>query len=607
MRRSLAAVLFVLGSLVAVDVGPAMAATATTTTLAITPPSPALVGQQVTYTVNVTSATGAIPPGTVYVTGGSCAGQPLHIGPLDANGRAVFTAPISGPFTYNFLACYLPSNANFDPSQSVPQQYNVIQNATTTTLQISPPSPAFIGQQLTFTVTVTSASGATPVGTVYVTGANCSNPPVHVGPLDASGKAVFTAPASGPFTYNYVACYLPGTDRFAPSQSVPQQYNVIANATTTTLQISPPSPAIVGQQLTFTVTVTSASGAIPAGVVYITGDCSAVTNPVPLDASGKAVVTAPAVGPFTYSYRACYLPATDRFAPSSSQPQQYVVANKATPTISTQASPGGMVGTPVRDVATLSAGLSPTGTVTFRLFSDSACGAQVFTSTNAVAATTATSGWFTPAAPGTYYWTAAYSGDARNNAATSACNAPNESVVVSPFAPPAFTRTFTGDVVGPLTVNAGESVLITGARVVGPVTVNAGGSLSVVNSQITRGIVANNPRFLSLCGAQVSGPAPAQALGVSNATVPVRIGDPAAGCAGNRFAGQVVLNANLAVTFGANIVSHNVTVNNGGPGATVLKANTVFGTLACAGNSPAPVNAGQANTAAAKTGQCAAI
>lgn len=602
------AVMLVLGSLIAVDVGAAVAATATTTTLTISPASPVVIGQQVTFTVRVT-ATGATPTGPVYIAAGNCGGPIVHSGNLDANGRAVFTSTPSGPFTYTYVACYNPAGGTFERSQSAPQQYSVIQNATTTSLAISPPPPAYIGQQLTFAVTVTSATGAIPTGTVYVTAGDCSVGPLHSGPLDANGRAVFTAPASGPFTYNYLACYVPASDRFARSQSVPQRYDVIRNATTTTLHISPPSPAIVGQQLTFTVTVTSASGATPSGSVYVTGgDCSVAPLYIgPLDANGNAVFTAPASGPFTYNYVACYLPANDRFAPSSSPPQQYVVMNKATPTISTQASPGGMVGTPVRDVATLSAGRNPTGTVTFRLFSDSACGAQVFTSTNALSGSTATSGWFTPAAPGTYYWTAAYSGDAANNAVTSPCNAPNESVVISSFAPPPFTRTVTGDFVGPLTVNAGESVLINGARVVGPVAVNPGGSLSVVDSQISRGIVADSPRFFSLCGVWVSGPAPAQALGVGNATVPIRIGDPAAGCAGNRFAGQVVLNANLGVTFGANTVSHNLTVDNGGPGSTVVKANTVYGTLACAGNNPAPVNAGQPNTAAAKTGQCAAI
>jgi hypothetical protein len=279
----------------------------------------------------------------------------------------------------------------------------------------------------------------------------------------------------------------------------------------------------------------------------------------------------------------------------------------ASPTITTQSSAGGPVGTPVRDVATLAGGANPTGTVTFRLFSDANCTTEVFTSTNNLAALTATSGDFAPAAAGTYRWTAVYNGDANNNSATSPCNAPNESVVITPFQAPAFTGTLTGDVLGPVTVNAGESVLITSARATGPVTVNPGGALTVVNSQITRGVSANAPAFFSMCGAQVSGPAPATALSVTGATVPIRVGDPATGCAGNRFAGHVVLTGNLAVTFGANTVSHNATIDNNGPGSTVVKANTLFGTLGCAGNNPAPTNAGQVNTAATKTGQCAGL
>jgi hypothetical protein len=49
-------------------------------------------------------------------------------------------------------------------------------------------------------------------------------------------------------------------------------------------------------------------------------------------------------------------------------------------------------------------------------------------------------------------------------------------VVITVFQAPPYTRTITGDLFGPVTVNAGESVLITGARVVGPVTVNPGGA-----------------------------------------------------------------------------------------------------------------------------------
>lgn len=331
------------------------------------------------------------------------------------------------------------------------------------------------------------------------------------------------------------------------------------------------------------------------------------TNQVTDGTATSSDFVPPAAG--TYYWTAAYSGDTVNQPVSSpcNAPNESVTVTKASPTIATQASPGNLAGAPVRDVATISGGMSPTGTVTFRLYSDAGCTSEVFMSTNTLSGTTATSDWFTPAAPGMYRWTAHYSGDGLNNAATSGCNAPNESVTISAFQAPSPTQTITGDFVGPVTVNAGQSVTISNARVVGPVTVNPGGSLTVVNSQVSRGITANAPAFLSVCGTQVSGPSPGVALSVTNAPVPIRVGDPATGCAGNRFAGQVVLTANLAVTFGANTVSHSATIDNNGPGNTVVKANTVFGTVGCAGNNPPPTNAGQPNTAGAKTGQCAGL
>jgi hypothetical protein len=183
-------------------------------------------------------------------------------------------------------------------------------------------------------------------------------------------------------------------------------------------------------------------------------------------------------------------------------------------------------------------------------------------------------------------------------------------VAVSPFTPPPATQTLTGDVTGPVSVGAGASVAVTDARVVGPITVSAGGSLTLVNSRVTGGIEATSPSFFSLCGSQVAAPTGSTGKGVvvKSATVPIRVGDPAAGCAGNKVAGDVVLTGNSAgLTLGANAVSRNVTVNDNTTGAVVVKANTIYGALACSGNNPAPTNAGQPNTAPTKTGQCAGL
>jgi hypothetical protein len=103
-----------------------------------------------------------------------------------------------------------------------------------------------------------------------------------------------------------------------------------------------------------------------------------------------------------------------------------LVIGRRSPDILASASPGGPVGTPVRSTASLIGALLPTGTMTFRLFSDASCTTQVFTSQNVVDVTgAATSSDFVPTLPGTYRWTATYSGDANNNPVTSPCSASN--------------------------------------------------------------------------------------------------------------------------------------------------------------------------------------
>jgi hypothetical protein len=107
------------------------------------------------------------------------------------------------------------------------------------------------------------------------------------------------------------------------------------------------------------------------------------------------------------------------------------------PSIVTTASQPVTVGGGISDSAALSGGiLTPTGMITFSAYGpdNATCsGNPAFTSTVAVSGNgTYPSGSFNPTAAGTYRFVATYSGDANNNSASDACNAANESVVVSP-------------------------------------------------------------------------------------------------------------------------------------------------------------------------------
>src|ERR1700676_2133752 len=112
-----------------------------------------------------------------------------------------------------------------------------------------------------------------------------------------------------------------------------------------------------------------------------------------------------------------------------------VVVPQVTTTLTTNASANVTLGAAISDSATLSGGVNPTGTITFTLFgpNNATCtGAPIFTATIPVAGNgTYGSGNFTPVAAGTYRWIANYSGDANNTATANACNAANESVVVT--------------------------------------------------------------------------------------------------------------------------------------------------------------------------------
>jgi hypothetical protein len=448
--------------------------------------------------------------------------------------------------------------------------------ATPATISGSPPAGT-VGVAYSFAYTVTNSTGCTLTGAL----------PAGLSFTQATCSIAGTPTAAGSFPISVVANG-PGGNSEPDASTL-----MVAKASQTiTFTSTPVSPAIGGS---YTVTATGGGSGNPVTFTSATpAICTVSGSTVNFVGVGTCTINANQAGDANYDAAA-------------QTPQTFIVA-KATPTISTMASPGNLVGAPVRDVATLAGGFNPTGNVTFRLFSDNACDTQVFTSTHNLPSPV-TSNWFTPGTAGTYRWTATYNGDANNNVVAGPCNAPDESVTLTPFVGPTYTRIIQGDLVGPVTVTAGESVLIdANARVVGPVTVQPGGALTVLNGKIARGVTADNPSFLSICGSDVAPPSTgAQALGVSNAAVPIRIGDPATDCAANRFAGKVNLTANLATTFGANGVSHAATINNGGPGATVIKANTFFGSLGCTGNNPAPTNAGQPNTAGSKTGQCTAV
>ncbi len=131
----------------------------------------------------------------------------------------------------------------------------------------------------------------------------------------------------------------------------------------------------------------------------------------------------------TWNWTAIYSGDANNFGASSACGPEKVTVAQATVGLTTQPTPGGAAGTVVlNDAATVANGFEPGGAITFNLYSpsESSCsGTPVYSQTVTVSGDGTYMTDNTTAVPssmnGTWNWTASYSGDANNVAASSTC------------------------------------------------------------------------------------------------------------------------------------------------------------------------------------------
>src|SRR5258705_4468561 len=105
-------------------------------------------------------------------------------------------------------------------------------------------------------------------------------------------------------------------------------------------------------------------------------------------------------------------------------------------------------------------------------FNDTAA-TEIYTSSATVAGNgNYNSGSFTPTTVGTYRWIANYSGDVNNNPTANACNASNESVVVSPRSPTVTTQASASIIVGSGSLSDVATLSDATANATGTITFN---------------------------------------------------------------------------------------------------------------------------------------
>jgi hypothetical protein len=192
--------------------------------------------------------------------------------------------------------------------------------ATTTTLASSE-NPSKLGDLVTLTATVAGSSG-TPTGTVTFSDSSATLATVA---LNGAGAATFSTASLAAGVHVLGASYS-GAAGFAPSQSSSLAQQVIAPAATSTALVSSTNPALAGAAVTFTATVSSASGT-PVGTVTFT-DSVTTLGTARLNAAGVASFTTSSLSTGTHSITAVYAGAS-AFASSRSAALSQIV-NAAT-------------------------------------------------------------------------------------------------------------------------------------------------------------------------------------------------------------------------------------------------------------------------------------
>src|SRR6185503_8068156 len=272
-----------------------------TTTVVSSSQNPSFVGQNVKFTATV-SSTGGVPTGSVqFKDGGSNLGAAIALttgGTCPAGSACATTPDISNltAGTHVITAEYTNSDGNFDDSIGTLAGGQVVNNKTnTTTTVLSSLNPSNVGDGVTFTAQVNSASATGtvqfwdgPSGTgvalggpvTLTTGGSCPG-----GNACASTASITTLTAG---THTITADYS-GDVGFNSSTATLAGGQVVNKKATTTVVSSSPNPSNIGESVTLTATVSAASGT-PTGTVQFKDGGVDIGSPQTLNGSGVATL-----------------------------------------------------------------------------------------------------------------------------------------------------------------------------------------------------------------------------------------------------------------------------------------------------------------------------
>ncbi|WP_156415578.1 Ig-like domain-containing protein [Terrabacter sp. Soil811] len=322
-----------------------------------------------------------------------------------------------GSYRYTVVAVRSGWTATSASSASV----TVLASVGTTTSVTSSANPSVVGQSVTYTATVSAASG-TPTGAVAFRDGGSAITCAGGSQTLSSGTATCTVPQASAGTRSITAAYAGSAPYAASSSSSLSQ--VVAPASTTTSLTSSANPSAVGQPVTYTasVSVSAPGGGAPSGTVTFKDGstplaCAGGTQTLG-SGSATCVVTHTAAG--TRSVTAVYSGSADHLTSTSPTVNQVVGPAATTTTLTTSAQTvrsGQSVTYTATVAATAPGGGVPTGTVTFKDGStviSCSSGTQTLSASGVATCTT------TFTTTGTRSVTAAYAGTTNHSASTSA-------------------------------------------------------------------------------------------------------------------------------------------------------------------------------------------
>jgi hypothetical protein len=362
----------------------------TTTTLTATP-NPSSSSQSVTFTATVTETNASIDPSgpTGTVTFYSCTSNTcgsttsLGTGSVGSNGQATFSTSSLPVGTDYIEAVYGGSGSNLTGSTSnVLTQTVTSSTLSTSTSLASSLNPSTDDSSVTFTATVSSSSG-TPTGTVTFYGCTTSGcTPTTVlgtGTLNSSGKATL-ATSSLPVGTTYIVATYGASGNYLGSSSSPPLAQVVNPLGTTSSLASSANPSTYGSSVTFTDTVSAATGTPSGSVTFYSCTTNACSTKTSLGtgtlASGRATYSMTSLPVGTTYVEAAYGASGNYGGSTSNAVTQVVNALSTTSSLTSSPNPS-TYNTSVIFTDTVSAGSgTPSGTVTFYSCTTSACGSM---------------------------------------------------------------------------------------------------------------------------------------------------------------------------------------------------------------------------------------